>query len=218
MPWFKGPLPMKNDANRDAKNALVNLLVFPGLGSLRSGRWGAGIGQLVFVLAGSALVFIWVYKELSQYYGLMFDEIKPQPIAWIGETGGVLVGISWLWACWTSFSLFREASKPKTVPPVILPAAGAIQSDAKFRSALVALPHWKVYGQTISRAYEFADFRAAMEFVNAVAELAEQGQHHPDIDVRWNKVTLALTTHDAGGLTDKDFAMARACDAQLGRS
>ncbi|MDR3377715.1 MAG: 4a-hydroxytetrahydrobiopterin dehydratase, partial [Verrucomicrobiae bacterium] len=50
---------------------------------------------------------------------------------------------------------------------------------------------------------------------NAVAALAEQMQHHPDIDVRWNKVTLALTTHDAGGLTEKDFTLAAACDACL---
>jgi 4a-hydroxytetrahydrobiopterin dehydratase len=65
----------------------------------------------------------------------------------------------------------------------------------------------------IARTFEFKDFPAAMNFVNAVATLAEQAQHHPDIDVRWNKVTLALTTHDAGGLTEKDFALARQCDA-----
>jgi 4a-hydroxytetrahydrobiopterin dehydratase len=52
-----------------------------------------------------------------------------------------------------------------------------------------------------------------MKFVNAVAQLAEQFQHHPDMDIRWNKVTLALTTHDAGGLAEKDFALARRCDA-----
>jgi len=51
-----------------------------------------------------------------------------------------------------------------------------------------------------------------MKFVNSVAALAEQTQHHPDLDVRWNKVTLAFTTHDAGGLTNKDFALARECD------
>jgi 4a-hydroxytetrahydrobiopterin dehydratase len=52
-----------------------------------------------------------------------------------------------------------------------------------------------------------------MKFVNAVATLAEEAQHHPDIDVRWNRVTLALSTHDAGGLTEKDFTLARQCDA-----
>ena len=52
-----------------------------------------------------------------------------------------------------------------------------------------------------------------MKFVNAVAALAEQAQHHPEVDIRWNRVTLALTTHDVGGLTAKDFALARQCDA-----
>jgi 4a-hydroxytetrahydrobiopterin dehydratase len=51
-----------------------------------------------------------------------------------------------------------------------------------------------------------------MQFVNAAAEIAEAAQHHPDIDIRWNKVTLALTTHDAGGLTEKDFALAKKFD------
>jgi 4a-hydroxytetrahydrobiopterin dehydratase len=65
----------------------------------------------------------------------------------------------------------------------------------------------------IARTFGFKDFPAAMEFTNAVATLAEQAQHHPEIDVRWNQVTLAFTTHDAGGLTEKDFELARQCDA-----
>ena len=52
-----------------------------------------------------------------------------------------------------------------------------------------------------------------MKFVNDIADFAGQAQHHPDIDIRWNQVTLALTTHDAGGLTEKDFALARQCEA-----
>ena len=51
-----------------------------------------------------------------------------------------------------------------------------------------------------------------MKFEDAVAKVAEKEQHHPDIDIRWNKVTLALTTHDAGGLTEKDFALAKKFD------
>jgi len=65
----------------------------------------------------------------------------------------------------------------------------------------------------ISRTFPFPDFPAAMQFVDAVAVLAEQAWHHPDIDIRWNKVTLALTTHDAGGLTKRDFVLARKFDA-----
>lgn len=65
----------------------------------------------------------------------------------------------------------------------------------------------------IARTFQFKDFPAAVKFVNAAAKLAEQAWHHPDIDIRWNMVTLTLTTHDAGGLTEKDFALARQFDA-----
>ena len=65
----------------------------------------------------------------------------------------------------------------------------------------------------ILRTFQFKDFPAAIKFTNAVAELAEEAWHHPDIDIRWNKVTLSLTTHDAGGLTEKDFALAKKFDA-----
>lgn len=70
------------------------------------------------------------------------------------------------------------------------------------------LPDWSKKGALISRTYQFRDFATAMEFVKAVAKIAEREQHHPDIDIRWNKVTLALTTHDEGGLTEKDFELA----------
>jgi 4a-hydroxytetrahydrobiopterin dehydratase len=80
---------------------------------------------------------------------------------------------------------------------------------AQIKAALGEVPGWKKQAAVICRQFEFKDFPAAMKFVNAVAKLAEQKQHHPDIDIRWNKVTLALTTHDAGGLTEKDFALAK---------
>jgi 4a-hydroxytetrahydrobiopterin dehydratase len=82
----------------------------------------------------------------------------------------------------------------------------------EIQSALVALPHWKRRGKIITRTFAFKDFPAAIKFVNRVAVLAEKAWHHPDIDIRWNKVTLALTTHDQGGLTEKDFALARKFD------
>lgn len=59
----------------------------------------------------------------------------------------------------------------------------------------------------LTRTYRFPSFPAAIRFVQYVAELAELAQHHPDIDIRYNQVTLALSTHDAGGITDKDFAL-----------
>jgi 4a-hydroxytetrahydrobiopterin dehydratase len=83
---------------------------------------------------------------------------------------------------------------------------------AQIKSALATVPDWSKRGKTITRTFVFKDFPAAIKFVNAVAKLAEKAWHHPDIDIRWNKVTLVLITHDAGGLTEKDFALARKFD------
>ena len=66
--------------------------------------------------------------------------------------------------------------------------------------------------QTICRTYKFADFLHSLDFVNRVAKKAQKLNHHPDIDIRYDKVKLTLTTHDAGGLTEKDFTMAEQCD------
>ena len=105
----------------------------------------------------------------------------------------------------------------RAVPPLLSFSDQAEPVSASIQAALLTLPEWHRDGVVISRRYEFADFAAAMKFVNAVAQLAEQAQHHPDLDIRWNKVTLALTTHEAGGLTAKDFALARQCDGLSGR-
>jgi 4a-hydroxytetrahydrobiopterin dehydratase len=75
---------------------------------------------------------------------------------------------------------------------------------------LAALKNWKLEGEEIVRQIEFPGFPAAILFVNRVAEAAEAAGHHPDIDIRYNKVRLALVSHDAGGLTDADFNMAAA--------
>ena len=83
---------------------------------------------------------------------------------------------------------------------------------AEIKTALARLPDWKRTGAIISRTFAFQDFVAAMKFVNVVAALAEGARHHPDIDIRWNKVTLALTTHSEGGLTRKDFQLATKFD------
>lgn len=80
---------------------------------------------------------------------------------------------------------------------------------------LAALPGWSLEGEEIVRNYTFPDFIAAMRFVNEVAEQAERAAHHPDIDIRYNRVRLALVTHDAGGLTELDFQLAAACDALI---
>ncbi|HEX9820995.1 MAG TPA: 4a-hydroxytetrahydrobiopterin dehydratase [Methylomirabilota bacterium] len=78
--------------------------------------------------------------------------------------------------------------------------------------ALRQAPGWERAGGEIKRTYRFKDFREALAFVNRVGELADRAGHHPDIDIRYSAVTLALTTHDAGGLTAKDFELARAID------
>ena len=80
--------------------------------------------------------------------------------------------------------------------------------------ALGRTPGWERAGGEITRTYRFRDFREALAFVNRVGELAEQAGHHPDIDIRYDTVTLGLTTHDAGGLTAKDFELARSIDAR----
>jgi len=82
-------------------------------------------------------------------------------------------------------------------------------------SRLGALGGWSLRrgGGAIERTYVLPNFRASLAFVAYVGELAESKNHHPDIDIRYNKVTLALSTHDAGGITAKDFELARLVDA-----
>lgn len=76
--------------------------------------------------------------------------------------------------------------------------------------AVRSLPGWGLEHQELARILTFSDFAAAMEFVNRVAEAAEASGHHPDIDIRYNKVRLALVTHDVGShITQKDLDMAR---------
>ena len=70
------------------------------------------------------------------------------------------------------------------------------------------MPGWTRQGDSIVHVETLAEFRAAMLYVGAVAYLAEAANHHPDITIQWNKVTLTLSTHSAGGLTGKDFALA----------
>jgi len=84
--------------------------------------------------------------------------------------------------------------------------------EASIGNALQRTPGWARAGAEIRRTYRFRDFREALAFVNRVGGLAEAAGHHPDIDIRYNTVTLALTTHDAGGLSTKDFDLARAID------
>jgi 4a-hydroxytetrahydrobiopterin dehydratase len=86
-------------------------------------------------------------------------------------------------------------------------------TEPQVAEALKSAPEWSQVGETIQRTFHFKDFLASMRFVNAVAQAAEEAQHHPDILIRYNRVTLTLETHDAGGITDKDFTLAKKADA-----
>lgn len=83
-------------------------------------------------------------------------------------------------------------------------------AQAEATARLSSLPGWQIQGGELTRTFKHADFRAALAFVNKVGDLAEEAGHHPDIDIRYNKVRLGLVTHDAGGLTGNDFDLAAA--------
>ena len=82
--------------------------------------------------------------------------------------------------------------------------------DEQRAAALEGLDGWSAEGETIVRTFRFKDFVQAMDFVGQVAELAEERRHHPDIDIRYNKVTLRLSSHDVGGVTARDIGFAEA--------
>jgi len=74
------------------------------------------------------------------------------------------------------------------------------------------LEGWRLRGKRISKLFIFEDFMQGIRFLSRVAKLAETMNHHPDIDIRYNKIKLSLTTHDEGGLTTRDFKLARSID------
>jgi 4a-hydroxytetrahydrobiopterin dehydratase len=79
-------------------------------------------------------------------------------------------------------------------------------------SHLGVLPEWRIEEGELTRTFTFQNFPAALAFVNRVGKLAEEAGHHPDIDIRYNRVRLGLITHDSGGLTVKDFELAAVVD------
>ncbi len=89
----------------------------------------------------------------------------------------------------------------------------ALLDEKQIRESLARLSGWERRGNEITRTFHFADFKEAMAFVTRVALVAEAANHHPDIDIRYAKVTLTLTTHDAAGLTARDFAVAESIGA-----
>ena len=85
-------------------------------------------------------------------------------------------------------------------------------TDAAVAERIAVLAAWQRRGKTIERRLRFADFRAAIAFVNRLADLAEERDHHPDIAIHYREVTLTLWTHVVDGLTERDFALAEAID------
>lgn len=85
-------------------------------------------------------------------------------------------------------------------------------SDIAIHRGLANLPGWSRKGDTITKTYQFKTFPAAISFVGRVAEAAETADHHPDIDIRYTKVTCTLSTHDAGGVTQNDLDLAAEID------
>lgn len=88
----------------------------------------------------------------------------------------------------------------------------ALLDDTARSDLATARPDWEVGETSMTRSVQFADFVEAMGFVTRVALLAEKAFHHPDIDIRWNTVTLTLSTHSEGGLTDQDAELAEKID------
>ena len=89
-------------------------------------------------------------------------------------------------------------------------------SDDAVRSGLEALPGWDRDGDEIVRTIRFPEFMDGIRFIARVAELAEAADHHPDIDIRYRNVRFALSTHDEGGLTEKDLDLAKQINEALG--
>jgi 4a-hydroxytetrahydrobiopterin dehydratase len=85
-------------------------------------------------------------------------------------------------------------------------------SDISIQRELGNLPGWSRRGEVISKTFQFRDFLTGIDFVAAVAKAADAADHHPDIDIRYTKVTCSLSTHSAGGITQKDLDMAREID------
>ena len=95
------------------------------------------------------------------------------------------------------------------------PRAAEKLDESQIREALAAVPEWSLAGEAIQRTYGFKNFVESVAFVNRAAAAAEAANHHPDILIRYNKVTMTLSTHDSGGITKRDFDLAAKMDAML---
>jgi 4a-hydroxytetrahydrobiopterin dehydratase len=90
-------------------------------------------------------------------------------------------------------------------------------TDAEIQAALPKVPHWRLAADRLQRDFEFGDFAEAWGFMSSVALAAEAMNHHPDWSNVYRRVSIALSTHDAGGISEKDFALAERIDALAAR-
>jgi 4a-hydroxytetrahydrobiopterin dehydratase len=91
-------------------------------------------------------------------------------------------------------------------------------TDSEVQAALRELPDWKLANGMLEKTYEHPTFPEAIVFVNVVAHLAELANHHPDVDIRYSKITLRLVTHDSGGITAKDVDLAKRVEEARARA
>jgi 4a-hydroxytetrahydrobiopterin dehydratase len=92
----------------------------------------------------------------------------------------------------------------------------AVLSDEDVGARLGDLDGWERDGDAIARQFQFKDFVGSVDFVNRITPLAEEMNHHPDLAISWNKVTVTLSTHSEGGLTENDFELASKIDGVAG--
>lgn len=91
--------------------------------------------------------------------------------------------------------------------------ASPLLSDIEIQRELGSLPGWARRGGTLVKTYTFPAFPAGIDWIRRAADAAESMNHHPDIDIRYTRITVTLSTHDSGGITTKDLALARALEA-----
>lgn len=96
-----------------------------------------------------------------------------------------------------------------------MPAAPLLP-DAEIQARAASLTGWDVKGRELVRSFTFSDFGEAVAFVARLVEPADELDHHPDVSIHWNEVTLALWTHASGGITERDFSLAESIDRLVG--
>ena len=99
-----------------------------------------------------------------------------------------------------------------TAPNELPDPMSELLEEDELNTALKRCPEWEAEKKYIFRMFEFEEFMDGIDFVNSVSEIAEEAQHHPDISIKHTKVTLKLTTHDVGGVTDLDIELAQRVD------